>query len=37
MIEGKAVKAAAGRTFHLTFTAVNSIGQVQQRFTLRVS
>jgi large repetitive protein len=36
-IEGKAVKAAAGRTFHLTFTAANSIGKAQQPFTLRVS
>lgn len=36
-IEGKAAKSAAGRTFHPTFTATNSVGQAQQKFTLRVS
>jgi hypothetical protein len=36
-IEGKAAKSAAGRTFHPTFSALNSAGQVLQKFTLRVS
>jgi hypothetical protein len=36
-IEGEAAKSAAGRTFHPTFSALNSAGQVLQKFTLRVS
>ena len=36
-IEGEAAKSAAGRTFHPTFSALDSAGQVLQKFTLRVS